>query len=1211
VSETRPTARPGAAAERVLGVALVAALAAILLYAPRLWLGGHGFVNYDDPYLTAADNPAIGMGLAGWLRMLGSGGYELWDLTQWVFAGPFGWVPPAREPQFMNAWLPLYYGSLGLDHALFGDSPLGWHLHSVLLHAAGAAMVAVLGRRLGLGAVGAAVAGVAFAVHPALTENVAWIASRKDVLSFLWMTFAAWAYLEAIRRGKPALHAVGALCLAVSLTAKGTTLVLPLLLVVHALLVRTDAAPRRERLRAIVPYGVVALVLTAVHLWVARREGTAGGGTGAGVGSVLLANLDVVGRYAVLLLAPFPPIFRQSVEHGVDPNAIDSARVAVGCVALVAWAAATWWAWGRRPRLAAVLLCVPLALAPFNNVFPRTSVLFAERYAQVAVLPVALALGALATGVGNRPLVAAVATTAFAAFAWLRLPVWHDAVTLWEDAATAAPASALVRLQLADAYGTRARTEPDAADAWNAKGESAWREAVSHATDELSRMRAEAGLGTHLVTTAPGGATTEQRLRESVALLASAERRLAAIDAPGPRATQLSTIRVNRAVARETLGETDAALEDWKGAALADGRNSAAWNGLARMCYLTGRAADASEALAKSAALAPHDVTAARDRSRLRLAAGDAAGAKMELEQALSKRPDDFDLLIDAARLDASLQRPVDAEKRFRRALEVRPDDEAAKEVARQGIAAALVDQAQAQCARDDLESARKAALAAAELVPRSSAPEQILGIVARRGGDLEEATVRFRKARDLFPEGVRIREALASVLLERAMAAFDVKSDSAGFVLAEEAVAADAPSVATRSARLDQGVGGWPAPLRSADERSTVTRQAALRGLTLLASGRAAEAASELVVAERGGAGRDADLRRNVLQLLAHARFRAGQPDDAVLAAEELPSLATPERPWQGWADLAAALVERGIARRGAADVAGAATDFDRARTTLDAAAAHGMPKSRWHLRRGEIHFAEERFVDATREFDRASDADPADPEPYIDRAAVFRTHFLLEEDKSYLSGAERDLRRALAVAARDPPAAPAPGASGRGVPVAAARAPRGPVAGHDAKAPGGARRARRAFAPGEEGAEGGARDGRPRRPPRRARTGRDALPRRRPARAGRLGARAGAVREGGGDLARQRRAARGPGPLPPGSRARVPPPEPAARGDPGLPDLHHVRAGQGGRLRRGGPAPRHRDRRVRDRDAAPRREEVRRSGGVVRHVDPGGADA
>lgn len=988
-----PARRDDAAA---LLPALVAAVVALTLYVPSVW--GHEFVNYDDPYVASADNPAIGQGLQGFLSLLS----------------------PTGRP-FMNAWLPLYYGSLGLDHWAFGSAPLGWHLHSVALHAAGAAMVALIAGRVGLGTLGAVVAGAAFAAHPAATENVAWIASRKDVLSFLWMSFAALAYLDGVRRGKPWLHVAGCVCLAVSMTAKGTTLVLPLMLAAHAWFVPRGAATVSARLRPVVPYAVVAALLTAVHLWVASKEQTAGAATGASLGALLAIDLEVVLRYAGLVWFPFPPIVRQSVEHGIAASSISWGATVGGAVVAIVWALAIVTLRNTRPLVAAALLAAAVAFVPFNNLLPRTSVLFAERYAHVALLPVALLVGALARRDGAARGIGLALPAALAIVTVFRLPVWRDAVTLWEDAAEKAPSSALVRAQLADAFATRARLRGPNADLWTHKAETAWRDAMSLATDDLMRMRAEEGLGAHLLTTGPGGQTSAERVGEAIAFLDAAVARLDAVEAAGDardRARRRAALLANRATAHELLGDAEKSLDDWRAAVQADDRNVTALNGLARAYLTSGMGKEASEMLERSAAVAPDDLAAARERSKMRLAAGDVPGAKRELERALERRPDDYDALIDLAALDASLQRPIDAERRLRRALAIRPGDERAL----QGAAAALLDQAQAQASRDALADARNAALEASRLAPTSSAPEQMLGIIARRGGDLEEATVHLRRARELFPAGMRIREALASVLLERAVVAFDAQETESAHVLCEEAVAVAPPAVATRTARLEWGVDGWPDPPPPSDAKATVARRAAVRGLAYLAAGRAAEAASELQVAETATRGGEPLLRRNAVRLLVRALFLAGRPDDAVAAAEELPGLPAAGDSWSGWADLASVLVERAIVRRAAADAERAKTDLERARQILDTAASHGMPASRRHLRRGESYFAEERFVDATREFDLAAAADPADPEPLLDRAAVWRTHFLLEEDKSYLKGAEGDLRAALAIRPSDP---------------------------------------------------------------------------------------------------------------------------------------------------------------------------------------------
>ena len=111
-------------------------------------------------------------------------------------------------------WMPLTWLSYMLDYdfarwaGLFDVSVEGrgvagvMHAHSVLLHAVNAVLVFLLYARLARRLPGEArsrvmvalVAALLWAVHPLRTESVAWIASRKDVLSLFWelLAFHAW-----------------------------------------------------------------------------------------------------------------------------------------------------------------------------------------------------------------------------------------------------------------------------------------------------------------------------------------------------------------------------------------------------------------------------------------------------------------------------------------------------------------------------------------------------------------------------------------------------------------------------------------------------------------------------------------------------------------------------------------------------------------------------------------------------------------------------------------------------------------------------------------------------------------------------------------------------------------------------------------------------------------------------------------------------------
>jgi hypothetical protein len=90
--------------------------------------------------------------------------------------------------------IPITILSYLVDKAFVGIQPWRFHLTNVLLHAANAAWVALLARRLGTSRAAATLAGAWFAVHPLVVEPVSWVTGRKDLLatffSLLALSFA-------------------------------------------------------------------------------------------------------------------------------------------------------------------------------------------------------------------------------------------------------------------------------------------------------------------------------------------------------------------------------------------------------------------------------------------------------------------------------------------------------------------------------------------------------------------------------------------------------------------------------------------------------------------------------------------------------------------------------------------------------------------------------------------------------------------------------------------------------------------------------------------------------------------------------------------------------------------------------------------------------------------------------------------------------------
>lgn len=124
-------------------------------------------------------------------------------------------------------WHPLTWWSLQLDSQLFGLAPTGFHRTNVFLHVCNTVLLFWLLQHM-TGAVwrSAAVAAL-FGLHPVHVEAVAWVTSRKDVLStFCWLVTIA-AYTWYAKQPTIGRYVLVVLPFALGLMAKQMLVTLP------------------------------------------------------------------------------------------------------------------------------------------------------------------------------------------------------------------------------------------------------------------------------------------------------------------------------------------------------------------------------------------------------------------------------------------------------------------------------------------------------------------------------------------------------------------------------------------------------------------------------------------------------------------------------------------------------------------------------------------------------------------------------------------------------------------------------------------------------------------------------------------------------------------------------------------------------------------------------------------------------------------------
>jgi tetratricopeptide (TPR) repeat protein len=305
------------------------------------------------------------------------------------------WSDPAATQQYY----PLLHTAFWLEHLLWGDSVLGYHLVNVALHVLAACLVVRIARRLALP--GAWLAGLLFAVHPLCVEAVAWISEQKSTLSGAFYLASALVYLEfdESRRRADYVSALGLFVAA--LLSKTVTAVLPGVLLV-LLWWRRGRIEWQRDVRPLLPWFVLSAASGAFTAWIERSMI---GASGAEFALTPLERLLLAGRalwfYAGRVVWPTDLTFFYP-RWTLDPSAwwqygFPAAAVAAG-VAL--------WRLARRHRgsLAAALIFAGTLFPAlgFFNVYPFRYSWVADHFAYLASLAILVPAAAIA-GRASRP----------------------------------------------------------------------------------------------------------------------------------------------------------------------------------------------------------------------------------------------------------------------------------------------------------------------------------------------------------------------------------------------------------------------------------------------------------------------------------------------------------------------------------------------------------------------------------------------------------------------------------------------------------------------------------------------------------------------------------------------------------------------------------------------------------------------------------------
>ncbi|MCE0497626.1 MAG: tetratricopeptide repeat protein [Methylacidiphilales bacterium] len=215
---------------------LILVLAVILTYTPVWWAG---FIWDDNAHVTR------------------------FDLRSWAGLGRI-WFELGATQQYY----PLVHGIFWVEHRLWGDAPLGYHLVNVLLYAFSALLLLRILRCLEVP--GAWLAAAIFALHPVQVESVAWVSELKNMLSGVFYFSAALAYLKFDRTRETKAYGFSLLLFVLGLLSKSVIATLPAALLVVFWWKRGKLSWKQD-IAPLVPFFLVGMASGLFTAWVERH----------------------------------------------------------------------------------------------------------------------------------------------------------------------------------------------------------------------------------------------------------------------------------------------------------------------------------------------------------------------------------------------------------------------------------------------------------------------------------------------------------------------------------------------------------------------------------------------------------------------------------------------------------------------------------------------------------------------------------------------------------------------------------------------------------------------------------------------------------------------------------------------------------------------------------------------------------------------------
>ncbi len=359
---------------------------------------------------------------------------------------------------FFTDYYPVNILSYAIDYHFWGLNPLGYHITNVLIHTLNAFLIFLIIFKISKDRLTTLISTIIFIIHPVNVETVAWVAERKNVLSFLFFLVSFYLYIKhQEKKTRFSFYIASLLVYFLGILTKSNIVILPLLLFAY------DFCFSRKRLKDKIidkiPFLAISCIGAATTLSIFSGIETFSNyhvGLYPRILSFLKALIIYIGKLFIPINLNNRYFYNLSTSIS-DWHVIASILI-LSIIVFIAFKCLR-----KEVSISFCIMWFFIGLIPVSNIIPGPHWL-AERYLYLPSLGFSLLIGTLLsklyrsrylTPTVKKTITFSILALVFCSYSYQtfkRNYIWKDSITLWEDCVKKNPKSALAHTYLGGSY---------------------------------------------------------------------------------------------------------------------------------------------------------------------------------------------------------------------------------------------------------------------------------------------------------------------------------------------------------------------------------------------------------------------------------------------------------------------------------------------------------------------------------------------------------------------------------------------------------------------------------------------------------------------------------------------------------------------------------------------------------------------------------------